>query len=233
MNKVLGFVPARKGSKGVKGKNIKELHGKPLVKYTFEQIDKSNKINDFIISTDSEEIRNMSEEYNSISYGLRPDYLSDDKALTIDVVKYELKRMGSQINDFSHLMLLQPTCPLRTKKHIDAAINKLSDYQGRSLISIVETKGYHPLRMKKVFNEELFNYIDTGIEDMRPRQELPKVYIRNGAIYLAKISDILSLSTFSAPKCIPFIMSESESVNIDSEIDFLIADFILNQKNNF
>ena len=81
--------------------------------------------------------------------------------------------------------------------------------------------------MKKIFNGKLFNYIDSGFEDMRPRQELPEVYIRNGSIYLARIQDIMSLSTFSAPDCVPYTMTEDESVNIDSESDLVLAEFYL------
>ena len=127
-------------------------------------------------------------------------------------------------------MLLQPTCPLRTYKHIDESIEKLFKSNGRSLISVVQLTSYHPLRMKKIFNGKLFNYVDTGFEDMRPRQKLPKVYIRNGSIYLANVQDVLSLSTFSAPDCIPYEMGEDESVNIDSEADLLIADYYIKKK---
>ena len=126
-------------------------------------------------------------------------------------------------------MLLQPTCPLRKATHIDECIRKLEERNGNSLISVVEVESYHPLRMKKIHNDKLLNYIDTGYEDMRPRQKLPKVYIRNGAIYLSKIDDVVSLSTFSNPECIPYIMTQEESVNIDSEADFLMAEYYINK----
>ena len=227
MNKVLGIVPARRGSKGIKRKNLVEINGKPLIEYTLEEIAKSKIINEFIISTDSKTIHNISKKYNAIFNGLRPTDLSEDNALTIDVVKYELKKLGKNLQNYSHVMLLQPTCPLRTYKNIDESIEKLFNSKGRSLISVVQLTSYHPLRMKKILNGKLFNYIDTGFEDMRPRQKLPKVYIRNGSIYLANIEDVLSLSTFSAPDCIPYEMGEDESVNIDSESDLLLAEYYL------
>ena len=216
-----------KGSKGIKRKNLVDINGKPLIEYTFDEIAKSKIINDFIISTDSKTIYNLSKKYKAIFNGLRPENLSEDKALTIDVVKYELKKLGDNLQNYTHVMLLQPTCPLRTYKHIDESIEKLFKSNGRSLISVVQSTSYHPLRMKKIFNGKLFNYIDTGFEDMRPRQDLPKVYIRNGSIYLANIHDILSLSTFSAPDCIAYEMGEDESVNIDSQADLLLAEYYL------
>ena len=227
MTKVLGIVPARKGSKGIKRKNLLEINGKPLIEYTLEEIAKSKIINDFIISTDSKTIYDISKKYNAIFNGLRPKDLSGDNALTIDVVRYELKKLGKNLQNYSHVMLLQPTCPLRTYKNIDESIETLFNSDGRSLISVVQLTSYHPLRMKKILNGKLFNYIDTGFEDMRPRQKLPKVYIRNGSIYLANIEDVLSLSTFSAPDCIPYEMGEDESVNIDSESDLLLAEYFL------
>ena len=227
MLKVIGIIPARIGSKGVKQKNIKKISGKTLIEYSLEEVKKSNLIDDFILSSDSEFIIELGKSYGAISNGLRPAHLANDSALTIDVVKYELNKIGDLINQYTHIMLLQPTCPLRKAIHIDECIRKLEQSNGNSLISVVEIESYHPLRMKKIHNDKLLNYIDTGYEDMRPRQKLPKVYIRNGAIYLSKIDDLLSLSTFSNPECIPYIMTQEESVNIDSDADFSIAEYYI------
>ena len=111
MYKVLGIVPARKGSKGIKRKNLVDINGKPLIEYTFEGIAKSKIINDFIISTDSKTIYDISKKYDPIFNGLRPANLSEDNSLTIDVVKYELNQLGNTLEKYSHIMLLQPTCP--------------------------------------------------------------------------------------------------------------------------
>ena len=232
MMKTLGIVPARIGSRGVKGKNIREISGKPLIEHTFEQIKNSKLLDQFIVSSDSEFINKLSESYGAICNGIRPKYLADDKALTIDVVKYELEKISWLLDNFTHVMLLQPTCPLRKSHQIDESINRLEESKGNSLISVVEVNSYHPLRMKRIHKNRLYNYIDTGIEDMRPRQELPKVYIRNGAIYLSKINDVLSLSTFSNPECIPFLMNEEDSINIDNESDFILAEHFLKERNN-
>ncbi len=230
MFKTIGIVPARIGSKGIKQKNIKEIYGKPLISYTFDQIKKSKLIDDFIISSDSDFINKIAMNYGAICNGIRPKHLADDKALTIDVVKYELNKIINLFEKYTHVMLLQPTCPLRQSNHIDQCITKLTEGNGNSLISVVEAQSHHPLRMKRIHNDKLFNYIDTGYEDMRPRQDLPKVYLRNGAVYLARIEDVISLSTFSNPECIPYIMSEEDSVNIDSESDFFLAKYYLNKK---
>ena len=227
MLNVIGIVPARKGSKGIKQKNIRQINGKPLIEYTFEPIRESKLVNTFIVSSDSNFINNLGQRYGAICNGIRPESLSSDSALTIDVLKYELDKIGKLINKFTHIMLLQPTCPLRKAHHIDECILKLEKTGGKSLISVVEAKSNHPLRMKRIHNDKLFNYVDTGYEDMRPRQELPKVYLRNGAVYLAKIEDVMNLSSLSNPDCIPYIMNSEESINIDAETDFLLAEYYI------
>ena len=224
---ILGFVPARKGSKGVKNKNLRNVNGSPLIEYTLNAAIKSKYIDDILVSTDSEEIQAIAKQKNLICKHLRPNNLSNDSALTIDVIKYELLKLGKKLKKYTHLMLLQPTCPLRGATDIDLSIEKLVNQNGKSLISVVSVKSMHPLRMKKIQNNRLFNYIDIGFEDMRPRQSLPDVFIRNGAIYLALISDILEKSTLSSQPCIPFIMEEEKSINIDNESDLILAKFYL------
>ena len=225
----LGIIPARKGSKGVPNKNKRLLNGIPLVEHTLKAAKESNLLSNVLMSTDCPQILELAMKYNVISNGLRPESLSDDKALTIDVIVYELEKLGGLLGDYSHVMLLQPTCPLRTHFDIDTSINLLIEHNARSLISVVESQAAHPLRMKKIFNNRLYNYIDTGIEDMRPRQILPKVYLRNGAIYLASIDDVITMKTLARPDCMPYIMKDKVSINIDNELDFLLAEAYLNK----
>ena len=97
MFNVIGIVPARKGSKGVKQKNIREIAGKRLVEYTFCEINKSKLIDEFIVSSDSEFINQIGEKYGAKCNGIRPEFLSNDNALTIEVIKYELEKIGNQI----------------------------------------------------------------------------------------------------------------------------------------
>ncbi len=229
MINVLGIVPARAGSKGIKNKNISLIDGKPLICYTLEAALGSKHIKDIIVSTDSDKVISISRTYGINVESKRPENLSDDKALTIDVINYEIEKLGDSIENYSHIMLLQPTCPLRTASHIDKSIEELVNQNGRSLISVVDVSGTHPLRMKVIRGNQLFNYVDTGIEDMRPRQDLPQVFIRNGAIYLADINDVINYQTLSRAPCIPFVMSKDNSVNIDHQMDLILAEYFINQ----
>ena len=227
--KILGIVPARKGSKGVKGKNMRQLNGKPLLEYTLESANKSKTLDNILISTDSNDMLKLGEKYNCLNNGIRPHELSCDRSLTIDVVLYEISKLSEIGKHYDSIVLLQPTCPLRTSKMIDDAVNKFIESKADSLISVVNVGGTHPLRMKLIRDGQLYNYIDTGTEDMRPRQELPDVYIRNGALYISKVEQIVEKKQFGTGRCVPFEMNESDSVNIDSEKDMFYAEVLLSK----
>ena len=221
--KILAIIPARKGSKGIPSKNTKLIYNKPLISWTIEAAQKSKYINKIIISTDCHKVKEISESYNINIPRLRPDNLSTDSASSDDVIKYELNGAGN----FDIICMLQPTSPLRNEKHINDSLKLYEENNVNSLVSVVSVDAYHPLRMKKIENNKLVNYIDQGFEDMRPRQSLPKVYIRNGAIYLCKRDLILHENKIVDNSCIPYEMNQSESVNIDSEIDLIIADHFI------
>ena len=225
--KILTIIPARKGSKGVKGKNKKILCGKPLIQYTFEFAKELSEKYDVFLSTDDEEIIRLSEDFKILNNGLRPDDLASDSALTIDVIKHEISILEKKGSIYDAVLLLQPTCPLRSFNDFKKIENLFFANPKKSVVSVKNVDGYHPLRMKKIEGNNLVNYIDQGFEDMRPRQQLPDVYIRNGSIYLTPINEIMQNNSLVTNPCTPFIMSEKYSVNIDNEIDFLVAKFLI------
>jgi CMP-N,N'-diacetyllegionaminic acid synthase len=230
MPSVLAIIPARGGSKGVPYKNIKPLNGIPLLAHTINCAKSSMYISDIIVSTDSQKIADISLKYGVEVTSLRPAHLSHDTALTIDVITYELSRLSLQGYHYDYILLLQPTSPLRTSHHVDHAISDLSSSHHDTLISVTDVGGHHPLRMKAIHNGILVNYIDTGIEDMRPRNSLPKVYIRNGAIYLKKTEALLRDKSFGSTETLPFVMDDTSSVNIDTSLDFAIAEMLIRER---
>ena len=122
--------------------------------------------------------------------------------------------------------MLQPTSPLRTEQHILEAIKIYESENVDSLVSLVEVEGNHPFRMKRVIGNKAINFIDQGFEDMRPRQVLPKVYIRNGAIYISKKQLIIGDKSFVGKNCASYLMTTEDSINIDSSLDFNFAEFM-------
>lgn len=231
MNKkrILGVIPARGGSKGIPGKNLHKISGKPLIQYTIEASKGSKLLSEFIISTDNEEIADFSQSIGGNVPFVRPSRLSTDKALSLPVILHALEFMESSIgNKYDIVVMLQPTTPLRNYKDIDGALSILLDGQADSVISVTEVGGYHPLRMKRIIDGRLINYIEQGVEDMRPRQDLPPVYIRNGAIYAAYREVLVDNNSFSGNDCYAYNMPPERSVNIDTLDDLTLAKEYIN-----
>ena len=126
-------------------------------------------------------------------------------------------------------LMLQPTSPLRTSSHIITALNLMEQNECDSVVSVVSVGGEHPFRMKRLIGNRVVNYIEQGFEDMRPRQVLPKVFIRNGAIYLSKQKLIAAKNTIVGENCLGFEMSADESINIDTRHDFMLAELLLKE----
>jgi len=228
--KILGIIPARGGSKGIPKKNIADLSGKPLIAYTIDAALKSKLLTKVIVSTDDKKIADISNEYGCEVPFIRPGSLSGDNVLTYPVLEHAIKFLQENNQEtYDAILLLQPTSPFRTSRDIDNAINLLGK-DVDCVISVSNVEGHHPLRMKKIVNNFLVNYIENGFEDMRPRQSLPEVFIRNGSIYLAKMETFTKNKGFFSPLTAPYVMPYEKSVNIDSYLDLIMAREILNQK---
>lgn len=226
---VLAIIPARGGSKGVTNKNIRMIAGKPLIAYTIEASLKANTLTHTIVSTDSDEIASIAKGFGANVPFMRPAELATDMAASLGVVQHAVKEMESRLAcQFDAVVMLQPTCPLRTAEDIDHVVNQLFTTGAESVVSVVDVGGHHPLRMKRVVaGDRLINYIEQGGEDMRPRQVLPPTYIRNGALYVAKRDVIMEKQTFVGEDCRAYIMPGDRSVNIDVFEDFLVAEYYL------
>jgi len=231
MKKVIAIIPAREGSKGVKNKNIKILKDKPLIIHTIEEAKKSNLIDKLVVSTDSIEIAELSKNSGAEVPFIRPEELSTDSSLTYDVVKHCIEYYKINGEHFDIILLLQPTTPFRTVETINKSINILKNNSVyTSVVSVVDVEGNHPLRMKKIEGDYLINYIDQGFENMNPRNELPKVYIRSGAIYAILTKNFYEEQSLVSNLCAPIILDKIETINIDSPLDFKFCEFI--SKNN-
>lgn len=229
----LAIIPARGGSKGVPNKNIRVVAGKPLIAYSIESGLKSKLISHLVVSTDSEAIAQVSKELGAKVPFMRPAELATDMAASLPVIQHAVKEMEAQLGVlFDCIVMLQATCPLRSTKDIDEAVTKFYDTGADSVISVVSVGGNHPLRMKRIVGDQLVNYIEQGVEDMRPRQVLPPTYIRNGALYITKRDIIMNENSFIGSDCRAFVMPDDRSINIDKFEDMLIAEYYLNLKND-
>ena len=227
---ILAVVPARSGSKGVPKKNIRSLLGEPLIAHTIKSALQSKCFIDVLVTTDSREIQDIALQYGAISPFLRPEELSHDTALATDTIRHAVLEYENIIGKRVDLvMMLQPTTPTRKSVHISEAIDKFVGSDADSCMSVVQIDNAHPLKMKRIVGEHLVDFIETGLENP-PRQLLPPVHIVNGAIYLVRRNVLVDLKSFKGQKCIPYCMSAVDSVNIDSEIDFKFAEFVMQEK---
>ncbi len=224
--KTLGIIPARGGSKGVPNKNIRLLYGKPLIGYTIEAATKSN-LTDLIVTTDSDTIAGVAKKFGAKTPFIRPAELASDTAKSIDVAIHALTEY-ERINaiQYDAIMLLQPTTPFRSTTDINAALQTLEETpDADSVISVEDVEGKHPARMKYLRDGILVDPDFCEAYENQNRQELEKMYIRNGAIYLTRRKTILTKS-YKGKKCMGLLMPGERSVNIDTLHDFDYAEWI-------
>ena len=214
----LCIIPARKGSKGIKNKNIIKFLGKPLIQHTFDVAKKIENNFDILVSTDSDKIKKLAIKNNFYFIGKRPKSLSSDKAETKDVLKFELKRFEKLKNKkYKHILLLQATCPYRNIKKINFSLKKIKSKLYDSVVSVAKVEAEHPLRMKIFKSKYLKNYIKKNKENMKPRQSLPKVYLRSGSIYLFNRDVLMKSNSIVGKKCYGLILKGKETINIDTK----------------
>ena len=227
---MLAIIPARGGSKRLPNKNILELSGKPLIAWTIDAAKRSKYIDSIVVSTDDGDIAETAIKSGVDVPFIRPTYLAEDHTSTYEVVAHALTQLKSCGNQFEYLLLLQPTSPLRTAEHIDGATDLFIAKNADAVISVTEVdhlnewSGEIP---ESLCLEQFFH----GKTEKRS-QELPKKYRINGAIYLVNISKLLAHKTFFLPQnIIAYIMEREVSIDIDSQYDFQLAEYLI-QINN-
>lgn len=226
--KILAIIPARSGSKGIKNKNIIDLNGRPLISYTIEETKKSKYIDKIVVSTDGEEIANISKKYGAEVPFLRPKELATDKSKSIDAVLHCINELERINQYFDYCILLQPTQPFRKSSDIDEAILSIIENDEESLASVCEVNE-HPILMRRIKNNILYSILDCN-STVR-RQDFEKIYRVNGAIYINKINKNLNKDTSLNDNKMPYIMSRKNSVDIDTIDDLKLAEvYLVNEK---
>ena len=231
--KVLGVILARGGSKGIPKKNIKLLNRKPLIAYTIESALESRIFDELIVSTDSEEIAEISRKYGAKVPFMRPPELAGDEVWSRDALKHavlECEKIYKKRYDY--VIELPCIAPLRNAVHIREAFDKLVSTKADSVTSVVQMGDKHPVRMKRIVNDRLKDFTTEFPEgEGSRRQDLEPCFIRNGAIYAMTRDCIVKKFSRHGDICRPYIMDEKSSINIDTVLDFKLAEILLNEKN--
>lgn len=227
---ILYIIPARGGSKGLPGKNIKLLAGKPMIAYSIEAALKSKYQGTVFVSTDDTAIADAAKQFGAQVPLLRPAELATDSASTTDVIIHSLNYYKQQQLIFDLIVVLQPTSPLRTSADIDAAIDALISKQAEAIVSVCENE-HHPLWSNTLpDNGSMAQFIREDIKG-KNRQQLPVHYRLNGAIYVSFVEAFLKNKGFVHSGTYAYIMPTERSVDVDHLIDFKLAELLLNQKN--
>jgi len=222
--KIIAIIPARGGSKGVSKKNIRLLAEKPLIHYTIHAAQNSNYVDHVIVSTDDDEIIKVA-SIKDVQVIKRPSEIAGDDAPTIDAILHVLDNSDKLGLKPDLVVLLQPTSPFRAPSDIDAALDIFLQNDCDSVISVVEST--HPpfwnMVVKGSYLQPLFDQ-----ESLRMRrQDLPKTYLPNGAIYIASAGTLKQTHSFYTTKTKPYIMPAERSLDIDSEFDLLFAEALI------
>ncbi len=228
-NRILAIIPARGGSKRLPRKNILDLAGKPLIAWTIESALGSKYIDKVVVSTDDNEICDISKGYGASVPFLRPDCLSTDSAKSVDTTLHTIHFLKNTGDEYKYVILLQPTSPLRSTNHIDLSIEQLIDKKAESMISV--SKVEHPLEWIGILPNNLSMTDFISKENINQNsQELPDYYRINGAIYICNIEKIISERTFFlSHDSYAYCMNQEDSIDIDNLVDFLVAKVIIEQ----
>lgn len=238
--KTLGIIPARGGSKGIPGKNIKLLAGKPLIAWTIAAALESKLIDRIIVSTDDEEIASVARAHGAEVPFMRPKEISGDLATDVEFIEHALLHLKVNEEFEPHIVLrLPPTSPLRTGEHIDEGIKTLVDTKGADASRPIVESPKHPYKFWTTEDEGPFlkpflSREFTGFDEPHnlPRQLFPKVYMHTGAMDVVWVKTIQEQKSTSGKNLAYFFMDETSSCNIDSPIDFLTAEQLMKERLN-
>lgn len=226
----LAIIPARGGSKRLPRKNVLDLAGKPLIAWTIEAALQSQYLHKVVVSSDDAEIAQVAQQYGADVPFMRPEPLARDESSSIDVLKHTLMELENRGERYRYLVLLQPTSPLRTAAHIDAAIETLLAKQADAVVSVCELD--HPVEWSNTLPEDLSldGFFPAQYRGLRS-QDLPKRYRINGAIYITDIARFQQENALLYDgNAFAYIMDKRDSIDVDDETDFLMAKVLMEQR---
>ena len=234
----LAIIPARAGSKSVPNKNIKLLAGRPLIFYAIKACLKSKLIDRVIVSTDSRKIARIAERFGAEVPFLRPKNISRDLSTDVEFLTHTLKWLEKNEKYIPDIVLrVPPTSPLRNAEHLDLGIKTLINGLKADSARPITRAPKHPYKMWKIKGKYIIPFLPYSFTKMRepynmPRQKLPAAYVHTGAMDVMWRDTIFKLKSTSGRKVKYFFMNEEDSVNIDSPVDFLLAEVIMNRMKN-
>jgi len=230
--RVIAIIPARGGSKGLPGKNVRLLCGKPLVAWSIEKALSSRYIDVVLVTTDSQEIAEVSRQCGATVPFLRPPELATDTASTYDVIRHalayyqEVERRG-----FDYTVLLEPTSPLREDDDVDRMLETLDSRADEfdSIVSLGKVEE-HPSIMKRLRSDGGISSFCPDLPQTTRRQDNDPAYFPFGVAYIAKTTTLLEENTFYARRCIGFPIRRYQNYEIDDIYDWICVEQVMKQE---
>lgn len=229
---MIAVIPARGGSKGLPGKNIKEINGIPLIAYTIRAAKEASCIKRIIVTTDDEKIAATAQKYGAEVPFMRPEYLASDTSSAVDVYIHAAEYiMNEQNTEMNYFMVLLPTVPLRTGRHIEEAYQKFMKCEAKTLISVKEADVPPSWYLYRNSDDRILNCgfgLNRGFVSNRQMDQ--SYYVPNGAIYILDYKLLKEERTYYCDNTVPYVMDRKESVDIDTIDDFEYAEFLIKNR---
>ena len=232
--KILGITLARGGSKSVPKKNIKPICGKPLIAYTISEALKSKYLTRYIISTDDNEISEIAQQFGAEVPFLRPSKLATDTASSTAAIKHAVDFVEQEEScQYDYIIELMCTNPLKKVEDIDGCIKKLIDTGADSVIAVNKLEDHHPIRIKKIVDDKIVNFCLSEVAETRRQDLKPDAYVRSGSIYALRRDELMIYNRrYGTDNSRPHILPPHRAVNVDTKIDFLVAEKLIKEEVN-
>lgn len=228
MNKILGLITARGGSQSIPRKNIRILAGKPLIAWTIEAARQSSRLNRVIVSTDDQEIADVSRKWGAEVPFMRPSALAQDDTPHLPVIQQALSWLETREQYTADIIvILQPISPLRTGEHINQAISLFQETKSDSVVSVCLAE-HSPYWMMRLEGNRVYPFLDSAPEYSR-RQDLPPVHRINGAIYVTRRHVLMKENRILGEDTRAFVMVPECSIDIDTLLDLKIAEILMKE----
>jgi CMP-N,N'-diacetyllegionaminic acid synthase len=227
--RILGVTLARGGSKSVPMKNIRPILGIPLIAYTIAEALRSSFITRYLVSTDDERIRQVALAYGAEVPFLRPAEFATDTASSSGALQHAVRWVEQEEGvQYDYIIELMCTNPLKTVDDIDSALYKLITTSADSVIAVHKLDDHHPIRIKKIVADKIEDFCLPEIPETRRQDLKPDAYIRSGSIYSMRRDHLMiDGRRYGTENSRPHILAPERAVNVDTEIDFLIAEKLL------
>jgi CMP-N-acetylneuraminic acid synthetase len=228
--RVVAVVTARSGSKGLPGKNIRPLCGKPLVAWSIEQGLACRVVDTVVVSTDSDEIAEVARRAGARVPFLRPSTLAEDTSSSVDVLVHALDHLETLGEHYEYIVLLEPTSPLREVSDIVGAIERLHGSDAESVVGVARAESSHPAFLMRLEGGRLRPMGGIPPTALRRQDLAEEFFYLEGSIYASRVASLRARRSFYHERTAPWVVDRYKAVEIDELSDFVVAEALMNAR---